>query len=114
MQQIPFKPWAVDEDWGFEIQGGDFENVIVQIKTLELVENSDGNCQLEFHIINKPDGFDVERFRSQEFNDTVTSIIQEVIKMAVDAAEKQNQNKPIVEGKLDENRNSDPPEPDPR
>ena len=103
MQQIPFKPWAVDEDWGFEIQGGDFENVIVQIKTLELVENSDGNCQLEFHIINKPDGFDVERFRSQEFNDTVTSIIQEVIKMAVESAKETN-----------ENRDSNPPEPDPR
>lgn len=107
MQQIPFKPWAVGEDWGFEIKGGTFENVTVQIKKLELVENSDGNCELEFHIISKPDEFDVEKFKTQEFNDTVTSIIQEVIKMAVDNAEN-------ISKEENENRDSDPPEPDPR
>jgi hypothetical protein len=115
MQQIPFRPWAVDEDWGFEIKGGTFENVVVQIKKLELVENSDGNCELEFHIIKKPESIDAEQFKTQEFNDIVTSIIQEVIKMAVDEAAKVKQPEdPIVEGILDENRDSNPPEPDPR
>lgn len=120
MQQIPFKPWAVNEDWGFEIKGGEFENVVVQIKKLDLVENSDGNCELEFHIIKKPDEFDVEKFKTQEFNDTVTSIIQEVIKMAVENAKaslspSEDEDEIVVQGNIsNENRDSNPPEPNPQ
>lgn len=111
MQQIPFKPWAVDEDWGFEFQGGTFAGVTVQIKKLELVKDSNGNCELEFHIINKPEGFDTEKFKTQEFSESMQAVVQEIIKVA--SASSKN-NEAIVEGNIDEVRDDNPPEPDPQ
>lgn len=105
MQPIAFKPHFAGEDkWGFEIMDGLYAGTVVQIMKLDFVEGGNGNCQLEFHIIKRPDSLSEEAYKTEDFNLAIQSIITEIIKLAVDAAQKEQ----------DENRNSDPPESDPR
>lgn len=105
MQPIAFKPYFGGEDkWGFEIMDGIYKDTVVQIMKLDFVENGDGNCQLEFHVIKRSDSLQEEAYKTEDFNQAIQSIITEIIRLAIDNAEKEK----------NEVRDDNPPEPDPQ
>lgn len=78
-----YTPWFTGEDsWGFEIISGDFIGVTVSIEALEFKETDDGAVELAFNIIKKPEDIDTT---SQLFNQVVETIINDILREAVEA-----------------------------
>lgn len=77
-----YKPWFVNEDWGFEIIDGEYSGVTVQIKSVEFSKANDGTADLDFHVINQPEGIVVDT-KSDIFNNTVEIIINDILKEAI-------------------------------
>jgi hypothetical protein len=92
-----YKPWFEGEDWGVEIIDGEYSGVIVQFKSLEFSAKDDGTVDVDFHIINQPQGAEIDT-KSDMFNNTIEIIINDILKEAISLYE--------------QTRNNDTPEPD--
>ena len=92
-----YKPWFEGEDWGIEIIDGEYSGVIVQFKSLEFSAKDDGTVDVDFHIINQPQGAEIDT-KSDMFNNTIEIIINDILKEAISLYE--------------QTRNNDTPEPD--
>ena len=79
-----FKPWFVGDDWGFEIVDGEFKEVTLQITKFEFKESSDGNVDLEYHVVRKPEILTDEDLKKPEFQAVVEVIINDILKEAID------------------------------
>ena len=79
-----FKPWFVGEDWGFEIIDGEFKDVTLQITKFEFKESNDGNVDLEYHVVRKPEILTDEDLKNPEFQAVVEVIINDILKEAID------------------------------
>ena len=79
-----FKPWFVGEDWGFEIIDGEFKDVTLQITKFEFKESNDGNVDLEYHVVRKPEILTEEDLKKPEFQAVVEVIINDILKEAID------------------------------
>lgn len=91
-----YKPWFEGEDWGFEIIDGEYSGVTVQIKSIEFAAADNGTVDMDFHIINQPEGVGIDT-KSDLFNNTVEIIINDILKEAI--------------GLYEQTRNNDTPEP---
>ena len=87
-----FRPWFVgDKDWGFEIIDGEFSGVTVQIEKVEFSKSNDGRVDLEYHIINKPEGLDLSE-NNPMFATVVEIIINDILTEAVNSHEQTRNN----------------------
>lgn len=90
-----YKPWfANDNDWGFEILEGEFKDVVVKINSIEFVENGDGNTELAYEVINKPDILSEEDVKGELFKTVFTTIIEDIVREAVALYEQDRDNNP--------------------
>lgn len=88
-----FKPWFVNEDdWGIEIIDGPFKEVCIQFKDIAFEENSEGNCQLDYHMVRKPEEITQEILDGPEFTSTLEIIINEILRTALEDYESSRNN----------------------
>lgn len=92
-----FKPWFVGEDWGFEIIDGEYKEVCLQITKFEFKESQDGNVDLEYHVVRKPEILTEEDLKKPEFQSVVEVIINDILREAI--------------GHYEQTRNDNPKEP---
>lgn len=84
-----YKPWARDDAWGIEIIDGEFSGTVIQIQSVEFKDDSSGNIQVEYHVIN---GESSDILNSNPlFVSTFELIINDILKEAVQDYE-QNRN----------------------
>ncbi len=93
-----YKPWFEGEAWGVEIIDGEYSGVIVQFKSLEFSEKNDGTVDLDFHIINQPQGAEIDT-KSDMFNNTIEIIINDILKEAISFYEQTRNNDTSESGK---------------
>jgi len=100
--QVAFEPWVVkneDNDaWGFKILDGRFAGAVIGVNEFKLADEEKGEAALDFNFIQKPIDATDEELTSQEFNDTISSIINEILTRAIEQYEyetrKDNSTKP--------------------
>jgi hypothetical protein len=88
--QVQYEPWNRGEAWGFKITNGKYENTIISINNIEL--NEDSSCALDFNFYEKTYGLSEGDFSSEEFNSDMSSIINDILKKAVDEHENRDSN----------------------
>ena len=80
-----YKPWFADEkQWGFEILDGMFNNVVVQIESLEFAEDTANEVELNYHVISKPDILSSDLSNDPVFKSQVELIINDILHEAID------------------------------
>lgn len=85
-----YKPWFADEKWGFHILEGEFKDVVIHIEKLEFSETSEGNVELEYETISKPESLEID---NNLFNPVIELIINDILKEAIAIHEhEQNRN----------------------
>lgn len=88
-----YKPFFVGEDtWGIEIISGDFNGTVIQIEKFDFKEGTDGEFELEYNLINKPEIILEEDYKSEKFEFTIQLIINDVLKEALEAHEQARAN----------------------
>jgi len=85
---IAYEPWAIDNDkgelWGVKIKDGKFNGTIVSINEFKLSDDVTGEASLDFNFIQKPEGVSDEVLSSQEFTDTMSEIINDILNRAIE------------------------------
>ena len=90
-----YKPWfAGDNDWGFEILEGEFKDVVIKVSSIEFVENGDGNTDVTYDVINKPEILSEEDVKGELFKTVFTTIIEDIVREAVKLYEQDRDNNP--------------------
>lgn len=81
-----YRPWFIDEKkWGFEILDGEFKGVVVQLENLQFKEGSnDGNLDVEYHIIYKPEILAGEEIKGDLFKTVFELIVNDIVKEAIE------------------------------
>lgn len=81
-----YRPWFLnDKRWGFEVIDGEYSGVVVQIEKLEFKEGSDdGNLDVEYHIINKPEIIAEENVKGDLFKSVFELIVNDIVKEAIE------------------------------
>ena len=95
-----YKPWFLEKDkWGFEIIDGEYNGVVVQLKKLDFAEEGEeGNLDVVYHVINKPDLLSEDDVKGELFKSTFELIINDIVREALDIAkDEQNRNDDIKE-----------------
>ena len=95
-----YKPWFVNQDWGFEIISGDYTGSVVQIRTIEMPDGEDQNMSVDYNVINRPESLNEESYKSEEFQLLFETIMNDIISEALDNY------------KDEQDRNNDPKESD--
>lgn len=89
-----FQPWFVGESqWGFEIISGDYRGISVQIESIEFADSEDGNVNLDYHIIHKPEIFNDDVVKDPLFIHTIELIINDVLTEAIAGLKYDEQNR---------------------
>lgn len=99
-----YKPWFLDKDkWGFEVIDGEFSGVVVQLEKLEFAENgTEGNLDVEYHVIHKPELIDESHVKGDLFKSTFELIVNDIVREALELAQDEK------------DRNDNTKEPDPQ
>jgi hypothetical protein len=86
--QVAYEPWSVkneDNDvWGFKILDGRFEGTVISINEFKLADDTTGEAALDFNFIQKPRDATDEELTSQDFNDTIGGIINDILTRAIE------------------------------
>jgi len=88
--QVQYKPWSKGEAWGFEFTNGKFEGTIISINNVELKD--DDYCAMDFNFYEKTYGLTEDSFSSEEFNNSMSDVLNDILKKAVDEYEDRNSN----------------------
>lgn len=79
-----FRPWFVGEtDWGIEILSGEFSGVSLQITSIEFADSQDGNVNLDYHVVHKPEYLDDNTLKGPMFSEVLGLIINDILHEAV-------------------------------
>ncbi len=85
LRESLYTPWFADEQqWGFEIIDGMFTSVVVQIESVEFVQDSNNEVELNYHVISKPEMFDDELSKDPVFKSQVELIINDILYEAIE------------------------------
>lgn len=83
-----YRPWFLDkEKWGFEIISGDFKDVVVQLEKLEFNETAEGNLDVEYHVVHKPEILSEEEIKGELFKTTFELIVNDIVREAIETLE---------------------------
>lgn len=95
-----YKPWFVDDKWGFEILTGEFQEVVVEIENLEFANNEDGNLDVNYHVINKPSLLTDSDVKGDLFKSTFELIINDIVREAIETINEDNRNNDTEQSNL--------------
>lgn len=90
-----YKPWFTGENvWGFEILEGEFKDTVIQIDRMVIADSEEGNMNVDYNVINKPEVVSVEDMNGELFKTVFTTIIEDIIREAVQTYEQDRNNNP--------------------
>ena len=91
-----YKPWFAGDEkvWGFEILEGEFKDTVIQIDKLEIAESEEGNMNVEYNVINKPEVVSDDDIKGELFKTVFTTIIEDIIREAVKTYEQDRNDNP--------------------
>lgn len=73
----PYETIVISEDeWGFILKDGEFEDICVQIQGLEHTDN--GGIECAFHILNKDERFNDKKL-TKRFNELCEKILLDIL-----------------------------------
>ena len=78
-----YVPWVAGNNWGFEIKQGAYEGAVVQIEDMNFLDNTN-DLQLDFHVINIPDGMLKEDVDKPDFHDIIQVVMSDIIATAIE------------------------------
>lgn len=88
-----YRPWAVDNArWGVEITQGEYKDAVIQIEGVEFKDDTSGELQVDFHIVNFPDGMVKEDFDKSNFVELFQLIISDILSKAIEDYKETNGN----------------------
>ena len=88
-----YRPWAVDDgQWGIEITQGRFEGAVIQIEKVDFDETKEGEMQVDYHIINLPEGMLKEEMESRDFIDIMQLVMSDILAQAIENYKEENGN----------------------
>ena len=80
-----YRPWAVDNArWGVEITQGEYKDAVIQIEEVDFKDDTSGELQVDFHIVNFPDGMVKEDFDKANFVELFQLIISDILSRAIE------------------------------
>lgn len=80
-----YKPWfAGEKKWGFEITEGMFNNVVVEIESIEFAEDTANEVELNYHVISKPELVSTNLSDDPVFKSQVELIINDILHEAIE------------------------------
>ena len=86
-----YAPWfGKENEWGFHLIDGKFNDVVVQIQDMKMEEKDDGNLSLEYHVISKPEGIADEDIKSEEFKGIFQLVVNDIVKEAIEFYEQKD------------------------
>ena len=90
-----YKPWFTGENvWGFEILEGEFKDTVIQIDRMVIADSEEGNMNVDYNVINKPEVVSVEDMKGELFKTVFTTIIEDIIREAVQTYEQDRNDNP--------------------
>ena len=133
-----YKLWVSPESqelvhWGVQIIDGEYKGVVVEIINFTSPDYNDGdslgdilddeaevNLSVEFQVIHHPEDFDRDKFSKKEFADSISDILNQVLRDIKDKYSVDNNDIKVVDDVIEnvkenineQNRTSDTKEPD--
>jgi hypothetical protein len=88
-----YRPWFLDkEKWGFEIISGEYKDVVVQIEKLDFKDTEEGNLDVEYHVVYKPEILSEEETKGDMFKTTFELIVNDIVREAIDTLDENTRN----------------------
>ena len=88
-----YAPWAVDNaHWGVEITQGEYKDAVIQIEHVEFKDDTSGELQVDYHIVNYPEGMVKEDFDKSNFVELFQLVISDILSKAVEGYKETNDN----------------------
>lgn len=93
--QVKYEPWVIrkedgTEAWGVKILEGRFNELTIAINDVKLADESDGTVTLDYDIIYSL--IPTEEIKGDEFDRTMSYIIQDILVKAMNEYENRNRN----------------------
>jgi len=92
--QVKYEPWTIKnekmDEWGFRIDDGEFAGTVISIKNTSITE--EGEMALEFNFIATPPEKTSKELESQEFNQVLEYILNDILTKAVNEFENRDNN----------------------
>lgn len=88
-----FKPWAVEDKWGFEFTDGIYQGVVVEISNLSLDGVDNQQVVIEYHNIFIPAHLSESEIKTEAYEVALHNVVNEIItEAALDYEQNRNNN----------------------
>ena len=92
--QVKYEPWVINKDgkeaWGVKILEGKFNELTIAINDVKMSDESDGTVSLDYDVIYSL--LPIEEVKGDEFDQTMSYIIQDILVKAMNEYENRNRN----------------------
>ncbi len=93
--QVKYEPWVIRKDngneaWGVKILEGKFNELTIAINDVKMSDESDGTVSLDYDVVYSL--IPTEELKGEEFDQTISFIIQDILVKAMNEYENRNRN----------------------
>jgi hypothetical protein len=94
---VQYEPWGFKDEeqkidlWGFKLLDGDFAGTTISINNVEMEDNNQ-NAKLDFTFIRKPEGKTEEQLTSEEFNNIMAEVVNDILRKTINELENRDGN----------------------
>jgi hypothetical protein len=94
---VQYEPWGFKDEeqkvdlWGFKLLDGNFAGTTISINSVEM-ENNNENVKLDFTFIRKPEGKTEEQLTSEEFNNIMAEVMNNILRKTINEFENRDGN----------------------
>lgn len=94
---VQYEPWGFKDEeqqvdlWGVKLLGGNFAGTTISINSVEMEDNNE-NVKLDFTFIRKPEGKTEEQLTSEEFNNIMAEVINDILRKTINEFENRDGN----------------------
>ncbi len=93
--QVKYEPWVLRKEdgaevWGVKILEGKFNELTITINDVKMTDESDGTVSLDYDVVYSL--LPIEELKGDEFDQTISFIIQDILVKAMNEYENRNRN----------------------
>jgi hypothetical protein len=94
---VQYEPWGFKDEeqkvdlWGFKLLDGNFAGTTISINSVEMEDNNE-NVKLDFTFIRKPEGKTEEQLTSEEFNNIMAEVMNDILRKTINEFENRDGN----------------------
>ena len=94
---VQYEPWGFKDEeqkvdlWGVKLLDGNFAGTTISINSVEMEDNNE-NVKLDFTFIRKPEGKTEEQLTSEEFNNIMAEVINDILRKTINEFENRDGN----------------------